>query len=837
MEEIVTRSHREGVPYAGDYRIIRPDGTERVISELSEVEYDSHGKPIQMRGTTLDVTERKKAELALQQTMQSLEEAQRIGQMGSWTWDPEEDLEWWSDQHYRIFGLEPGSIALDGLTFLKYVHPDDRERVREIERQADVNRTPFSVEYRVVRPDGTERIVAVQGEWVEDGSSGKPQWRGIVQDITERKATEEKLLETAEDLKESQRIGKLGSWIWDIQTDTDWWSDEIYQMLGLTETPGPKGGQEFLEYVHPDDQERVWAEMQRAVREKVPYASEYRFRHADGHIVFITEHGETEYDKAGRPIRMRGTTQDITEQKAIEEKLRETAENLKESQRIGKLGSWAWDIDEDKEWWSDEIYRMIGLEVEAIAGGGYDFLDSVHPDDRDRVRAALDKAVNENVPYAVEYRVRHADGHEIFLAEHAETEYDGAGRPVRLRGSTQDITERKRIEQELSTLADSLAEAQRMARLGSWTWDPDEDIEWWSDELYRIFGLEPKSVTMDGYGYLRYVHPDDRERIEKIDRESTRDNTPFSFEYRVVWPDGTERIVIEWGEMEIDAKGNPQWRGTVQDITERKRIEQELARLNAELEQRVEERTAELRAAQGELVKSERLATLGQLTATVSHELRNPLGAMRTSMYVVEKKAETQDQRFKAAIDRVNRNITRCDQIIDELLDFTRIRDLVFEKTDIDAWLGSLLDEQTVPDGVEIGREFGTEGARIPADTDRLRRAVINIFENACQAVTAAQQNETLPSDPRVTVETGLKNGRLEISITDNGPGVPADIREKVFEPLFSTKNFGVGLGLPTVKQIMEQHGGGVEIGDGQGGGAKFALWLPVTEKPEAANP
>ena len=249
--------------------------------------------------------------------------------------------------------------------------------------------------------------------------------------------------------------------------------------------------------------------------------------------------------------------------------------------------------------------------------------------------------------------------------------------------------------------------------------------------------------------------------VEQIDRASTRDAAPYSFECRVVRPDGSERNIIEWGEMEIDAEGKPQWRGTVQDITERKRIEEELARLNKELEQRVEERTAELRAAQGELVKSERLATLGKLTATVSHELRNPLGAMRTSMYVVEKKAETQDQRFKAAIDRVNRNITRCDQIIDELLDFTRIRDLAFEHTDIDAWLGSLLDEQTVPDGVEVRREFGNNPsaffsyANDPANVDRLARLLPQIAEPGRQlpAVVRNALNQA------VTPDTGKSEG------------------------------------------------------------------------------
>ncbi len=249
----------------------------------------------------------------------------------------------------------------------------------------------------------------------------------------------------------------------------------------------------------------------------------------------------------------------------------------------------------------------------------------------------------------------------------------------------------------------------------------------------------------------------------------------------------------------------------------------------------MEKRTAELRAAQDELVKSERLATLGKLTATVSHELRNPLGTMRTSMYVVEKITESEDLRLRSAIERVNRNITRCDRIIDELLDFTRIRELDIVETEIDSWLDGLLDEQVIPAGVTVERRFGTGGMTLLADTSRLRRAVINVFENACQAVQETEGRESSDA-PRIVVETRLTGGRFEICISDNGPGVPAGIAEKIFEPLFSTKNFGVGLGLPTVRQIMQQHGGHVEIDLAAEIGAKFALWLPVAGELEVTS-
>ncbi len=382
-------------------------------------------------------------------------------------------------------------------------------------------------------------------------------------------------------------------------------------------------------------------------------------------------------------------------------------------------------------------------------------------------------------------------------------------------------------QKKLAKLADNLEEAQRIAHLGSWDWTPAEDHEWWSDEHYRMFGLEPQSVELDGFGFLRYLHAADHERVDRIMRKAERDGTPYSVEYRVVWPDGAERVVIERGEVTSETNGVAHWSGTVQDITDQKRIEEELASLNTQLEARVEERTAELRAAQEELVRSERLATLGHLTATVSHELRNPLGAIRTSMYIIEKVADISDDRLARSVDRINRSVTRCDNIIDELLDFTRIQNLEPAETLLDRWLGVLLSEQAVPEGIEVRRKFGAPKIRVMADTDRLRRAVINVYENACHALAQASEAGGKRTC-RITVETRVRRNRYEIIVSDSGDGIPQETLPKIFEPLFSTKNFGVGLGLPTVKQIMEQHSGGVEAGNGRRQGARFVLWLPL---------
>jgi len=272
---------------------------------------------------------------------------------------------------------------------------------------------------------------------------------------------------------------------------------------------------------------------------------------------------------------------------------------------------------------------------------------------------------------------------------------------------------------------------------------------------------------------------------------------------------------------------------TLKDVTEKVQAETELMKHRDHLEELVDERTRALKSAQDELVRKERLATLGQLTATVSHELRNPLGAMRPSLYVIAKKCEKQDGRVQQAIQRLDRNIDRCDHIIDELLDFTRITDLDKQVVRFDMWLESVIDEQLIPKQIRVEKDLSLLDLELAIDTDRLRRVVINVIDNACQAMQDENHQVKDKKNARLHIKTCGDDDRITISISDTGTGISDAVLGKIFEPLFSTKGFGVGLGMPTVKQIMEQHEGGVEIDSALGKGTTVTLWLPRKQSGE----
>jgi PAS domain S-box-containing protein len=266
--------------------------------------------------------------------------------------------------------------------------------------------------------------------------------------------------------------------------------------------------------------------------------------------------------------------------------------------------------------------------------------------------------------------------------------------------------------------------------------------------------------------------------------------------------------------------------GIAVDVTERTREEQELQSYRTQLEALVRARTAELEQAQGELVRREKLATLGRLMATVSHELRNPLGTIATALFTIRHAIQGAGLvAAERAAERAERNVHRCGGIIEELLDFARSHPPHFQKVDFDEWLTHTIEEYTLPDGIDLELQRNA-GVVMDLDKDRMQRCVINLLDNAVHAIAeAGEQGPAVRG--QLGIQTSVEDGSLYLRVRDNGPGIPEAERDRVFEPLFSTRSFGVGLGLPIVRQIVEQHDGQVWLEDAPGGGIVAVVRLP----------
>ena len=357
-----------------------------------------------------------------------------------------------------------------------------------------------------------------------------------------------------------------------------------------------------------------------------------------------------------------------------------------------------------------------------------------------------------------------------------------------------------------------------------WFWEQDEELRISfvseNDVSKRLCATTASQVGKTRWDVVTLGVSEEQRHAHQADLEARR---PFQrFRFQRIDANGSLRHVELNGKPVFDDSGNFRgYRGTARDITAEIANELELGR-------RVEERTAELRQAQTELLRKERLSTLGQFTATVAHELRNPLSAIRNTTFSMAEIAAARGLNFDRPIARLERSIARCDRLIAELLEYTRVRELKRVSLPLEEWLGEVLDEQKLHERVTLKRDFAAPGVQASIDPERLRRVVINLVENASQALgelpAGADGQERV-----LTVSTREAGGVVQIHFADTGPGISPDVLPKVFDPLFSTRSFGTGLGLPTVRQIVEQHGGTIEITSKVGQGTRVLVTLPLS--------
>ena len=467
-----------------------------------------------------------------------------------------------------------------------------------------------------------------------------------------------------------------------------------------------------------------------------------------------------------------------------------------------QLGGYSLEEVKDKEWFSTFLPER----------------------DQDQIRELFYGAVNElEIRQNINPIVIH-DGSERMIEWSAQITRDAEGMVTGLLSMGQDVTERIQTEEALHKSSAINEKIINESPIGLAIYDHTGQCIEANDSVAKLIGATREQVLSQNY---KNIESWKKAGILEAANESIRLQRKERYEFELVTTFG-KHATFDCLFMPFKLRDEQHLLLMLDDVTERKAIELKLEEYRGNLESLVVERTTELKNTHEELVRKERLATLGQLTATVSHELRNPLGAMKPSLYIIDKKSDRNDERLQLAIERIDRNVDRCDRIIDELLDFTRITDLEQRNTHVDEWLQLVINEQDIHKDIQIEKDLSLNDVESFIDSDRMRRAVINILENACHAMMDDAQQVLDKENSRLGIKSQINAERIEIIISDTGSGIPEDVLEKIFEPLFSTKGFGVGLGMPTVKQIMEQHGGGIEVNSEEGKGTSVILWLPL---------
>lgn len=643
-------------------------------------------------------------------------------------------------------------------------------------------------------PDGKTRLVTVNYVPDRDADGAVQGWFAISHDMTEREGA----LRALQESEEERRTVTDNMPVLMARFDRDWHyryiNREGASWYGMA--PDDVIGRTIADLFTPETVEDIRPSVEAALKgENAHYAGAILY--PDGKTRNIEISFVPDRAPGGGVRGWFALAQDVSERKLAEQALRESEARLQAMMKYAPAGVYLKDLEgrflvanpQYAGWFGQDIRDIIGKTSREL------FPDS----DASRYVDHDQAVIRERKFISMEDQARHTDGTVRTILINKFPILDNEGAVTAIGGVDLDITELKKIEQ---ALRDSESQMRTIAdNLPVFIAYLDNDMryrfvnrtveQWYRTDRAEIVGKRVRDVVLpDTYACL---HPRMRTVLA---------GQRVSFEDSLNYPDGERRDVeISWIP-DIDGSGRVHgWFALVQDITMRKRLE-------------------------NELVRRERLATMGQLTGTVAHELRNPLGAVASSMTTLRRRTEAAGLDVERSLSRAERGIGRCERIITELLDFARAKGQQREPTLFGDWISAVLAEQNIPTGIKLVTGLLAEDVEVAIDREDLRRAIINVLENAFQAVDGVEGG-------RIEIGCRTADGRLSCEILDNGPGIPPENLDRVTEPLFSTKSFGTGLGLPTVQRIMEEHGGGLEIESEPGNGALVRLWMPFGDKQE----
>jgi PAS domain S-box-containing protein len=658
-----------------------------------------------------------------------------------------------------------------------------------------------------------------------------------------RRRAEEALRESEERWRTlTQALPQL---VWGAGPDggCDYFSTQWTNYTGLGESD--LLGWRWMEALHPDDREPTRQFWRESVAGRQPYNVEYRIRGSDGTYGWFKTRGTPIRDSDGRIVKWFGTCTDITDRKRAEQalkdqelelrqardqleikvmertkELRRNEAYLAEAQKLSKTGSFGWNVFGGEIYWSEETFRIFEYGRETKPGIEL-ILERTHPQDRVRVQQAIDRASQNAKEFDVEHRLLMPDGsvrHVHVVGHLLEASQPGK---TELVGAITDITERKRAETTLRQTEAYLEEAQRLSHTGSWAWNiaRRENVHW-SQEQYRLFGLDPKADSSSFEKASQRIHPEDRGAFDKAVERAIRERSDFEVDFRTVLPDGSTKYIRSVGHPVFSASGElVEFVGTGMDITERRQAEKERERL---------------RQVEADLAHITRATTMGELTASLAHEINQPITAAATDArtclrWLAHEQPDLGEARESAA--RMVNAVTRAADII------SRLRQLfkkgapqtnLVDVSEVIQEMVVLLRSEASRHSVSILTDLSEDLPRVVADRVQLQQVLMNLMLNGIEAMQDAKTERQLTIRSLVA-----EPSQLLISVTDTGVGVSLEQADQIFNAFFTTKAQGTGMGLSISRSIVESHGGRLWATPNSGRGATFSFTLPSARAQE----
>jgi len=772
-----------------------------------------------------DITARKRAEEALRKSEERFRLAARAGRMFAYEWDAASDTIVRSADFAQILGIDD-PVETTGQPILAMVHADDRERVVAAVAALTPENPDLRISYRILRRDGTIIWVERNSRAHFDDQGRMSRIVGMVKDVTERKQAEEALRESEERLRLAAQAGKMYAFEWDVSTDVLVRSSECVNVLGATE-PRTLTQQQAIERIHPEDRAKLVAAVARHTPENPTVDVTYRVLLPGKSPVWVKSSGRAFFDGGGRMVRVIGMVADVTEQKLAEEALRESEDRYRDLVEHSEDLLCTHDLEGKLLSCNPAPTRILGYDVAELLK--IPMRELVAPEYREQFDQYIDRIKRKGADKGLLAVVARTGERRIWEYDNT-LRTEGVHSPI-VRGMAHDITKRKRAEMALRRSEEDYRMFVTQSSEGIFRQDLDAPvpIDLPEDELIHHILHDSHMAECNDAIARMYGLDSAQEFIGKRLTETLNPTDPRNIELTREYVRSGFRV-LERESHEVDLRGNPKiflnslfgiveegklqrtW-GIQRDITERKRAEQALHK------------------AQEELARVARIATLGELTASLAHEINQPLGAVVTngsaSLRWLNANPPNLDE-ARQAIARTIDEAQRASEVIKKtrtLLQKSSPEMLPLDVNEIIRKVLVLSGNELLCSGVMVHSELAADVLVVRGDRVQLQQVMLNLIMNAIEAMgTVVDRPRTL------TIRSAKESNGVAIQVQDSGTGLTPEERERIFEPFFTTKPQGMGMGLSIARSIVEAHGGRLWVAPGISQGAVFQFTLPAQE-------
>jgi PAS domain S-box-containing protein len=567
--------------------------------------------------------------------------------------------------------------------------------------------------------------------------------------------------------------------------------------------------------VHPNDLKGLVDYWHGILASGRPGEFEARLRRFDGEYRWLLFRATPSLDKNGTVVKWYGTTIDIEERKRAEQNLRRSEAYLAEAQRLTRTGSCAiHGTNRETMYWSEEMFELFGFDPQQGLPKLEQWVQRIHPEDRDKFKLAADRSLLKKLDCEVEFRIVKPDGRVRHIHGVGHPALSPNGELVEVVGTMIDITERMRAEEALKRSETYLAQAQRVANIGSWVFDTVRMTPvYLSTEWHRLQNFNPQDGMPTWKQRPERIHPEDRTRYEKAFGRAIAEKSDLDAEFRILLPDSTIRYIRSVGHPVLDVFGEvTQMLGVIMDVTESRLLEQERERLREEL---------------AHLSHLNRVSTIGELTASLAHEIKQPIAAAVTNAYAclrfLDRGRPDLPEAREAALE-MTKDATRAGEIIDRVRSLYRKDSSHQEMVDVNDLILEmivLLRDEANRHSVTTRTDLAEGLPKVIADRVQLQQALMNIMLNGIESMK--------DDGGELSIKSQLgENGQLLIAVADRGTGLPPERADEIFNAFFTTKPHGTGLGLAITRSILESHGGRVWATANTAQGTTFHFTLPI---------